>query len=556
MLLADSVNGDQTSVVRDVIVNGADCILKFERMDFRGQLRQFVRVTKSREMVHRRDLYEMVVQGGAVDVNSTGVLLRKDESGNVRPVPIRLFLHADSPHHYEFNARVIGSIKTSITDAIIDEQWSHYDPEMFTLSASSAVDEVQILQLDEYQLPSVGDLEIHKRFYVFENDDADQTYEMGQFVDRLGKRVKTEDGRGYMAMPFYQNISVLASHKERLKAALTLLKGTAIELEDYGNPLNDWKQLQQLAREWERRGDDYIFFSCPLAHPETVETYNCVFFEILLTFAEPKKSSQEKICPMREWLALPEAQTAAMIFRDLFYRSYQRERIYFEEHRRDAKGRTERVFTEAFDSNERGPVLWRHWYNTLSEMMWDLRAEERSRISVGPLPGGKSSAGEWYLAVPAYSAAPEFAWKLIQMIASPDRELQRIYHGVGLPTRASYYRTPSPGVTTSLVSPFFHISRNVLGDLVQNAFQRSTFPCYQKMTETISAHLQRLLELPAMPDNDRGGLEKRVESVMHHLLESMDYIRESMHCSKCQNHLQFSTKGDDGADLIEIQIRS
>jgi ABC-type glycerol-3-phosphate transport system substrate-binding protein len=168
-------------------------------------------------------------------------------------------------------------------------------------------------------------------------------------------------------------------------------------------------------------------------------------------------------------------------------------------------------------------------------MMWDLPEPERSAISVLPLPGNVTSAGEWYLAVPAYSAAPELAWEIIHMITSPDRELQRIYHGVGLPTRESYYRHSGPATPASLVSPFFHISRPMLKDLVESAFQRSRFPCYQKMTDTISAHLQRILELPAATGQLRTFVEEQVNSVIDHLLESIEYIRDSTKCSGCRS---------------------
>ena len=532
VLLSDYINGDQTSVVRDAIVNGADCILKFERMEFRGQLRHFIRGTKTREMTHLRDSYEMVVARGAVNVRSSGVLLRKDHSGNVHPVKIRLFLHADSPHHYEFNARLVGSIKTSLADAIVEEQWSHYDPEMFRLSAASAVDEVQVMQLDEYQLPNGADPDdVQQKFFVFRPDQIDgSTHDFGQLVERLGKRILTKDGCGYIAAPFYQNISVLACHKERMQLAAERINSSILEI-DKLTGTEAWFHLQKLAQSWESQGKEYLFFSCPFAQSETVETYNCLFFEILLTFRKPTEGD----CQLTDWLKQPEAKTAAHIFRDLCYRSHRHERDYFQRRAKTSEGSNLRVFSKEVDSNEHGPVFWRHWYNTLSEMMWDLPATERSAISVKPLPDNVTSAGEWYLAVPAYSAAPELAWQIIQMITSPDRELQRIYHGVGLPTRESYYRHSTPTTPASLVSPFFHIPRTLLRSLVDGAFQRSTFPCYQKMTETISAHLQQILELPASTDQDGTLITDQVDGIIDHLLESLEYIRDSTSCKTCRN---------------------
>ena len=530
ILLSDHVSGDRASVLRDVIVNGADCILKFEPMEFRGQVRHFVRATKTFDMIHRQDLYEMVVAKGAVDVRSTGVLLRKDMNGNVHPVKIRLFLHADSPRHNEFNARVKGAIVTSLADAIVEDQWSHYDPEMFRLSAFSGVDEVQVMQLDEYQLPSGADVDVAQRFFVFRPDKNDEPpHDFGQLVTRLGERIRTPDG-GYIAVPFYQNISVLAIHDHRLQSAAERI-GIDVKEIDGMNGSETWLCLRKIARAWESQGDEYLFFSCPFAQSQTVETYNCLYFEILLTFCQPQKNA----CGLMEWLGRPEAKIAAQIFRDLCYRSHRHERAYFENAGKPETGQRLRVFKADLDSNKCGAVLWRHWYNTLSEMMWDLPPSERSAISVIPLPGQKSSAGEWYLTVPAYSAAPELGWQIIQMITSPDRELQRIYHGVGLPTRESYYQHKAPSTPESLVSPFFHMPRDILRSLVDGAFQRSTFPCYQKMTDTISAHLQKILEMPASNSNEPGLPSAEVSSAVDHLLESMKYISDSIVCGRCGN---------------------
>jgi len=527
MLLADSAPGDQMPMLAEFIVNDADCVLHFDRFEVSGTMRQFVRTTKSRQMAHRRDLFELVVDRRGVHIEPHASLFRIDAAGNVRSVKIRLFLHADSPHHHDFNERLVGAIRTSLTDAEVEEQWSHYDPEMFRLSASSAVDEVQIMQLDEFQLPNPSDSEVGERLFLFRPEEAGEwRHDVGQLLDRLGKRILAEDGVSYMAVPFYQNISVLARHKQRLEGAEKLLGADGPELDKLDGAAA-WERLRDIAVKWELQGEEYQFFSCPFAQPQTVETYNCLFFEILRTYLPELPKSD---CQLVKWLMTPEAKQAAGIFRDLCYRSHRHELRYFEKAKPGPKGRKLRMFTAQFDSCEKGPVVWRHWYNTLSQMMWDLPAEERSAISVHPLPNQVTSAGEWYLIVPAYSAAPDLAWQIIQLITSPERELQRIYHGVGLPTRVSYYLHPSTPTPASLVSPFFHISRDTLRDLVNGAFQRSEFPCYQRMTETISAHLQKILDLPPQTQTI---LHDQVNSVMDHLSESMEYIRDSTVCRTC-----------------------
>jgi ABC-type glycerol-3-phosphate transport system substrate-binding protein len=143
-------------------------------------------------------------------------------------------------------------------------------------------------------------------------------------------------------------------------------------------------------------------------------------------------------------------------------------------------------------------IISRHWYNTLNQMMADLGSEKRASYSITMLPGfgaGQSymtTAGEWYLAVPAYSAAPEVAMDVIEYLTTPDNEMQRLHLGVSLPTRADYYSPDAPRMATDF-SPFFEMPRDALSNLVEGVFRRSDFPKYQAFAETLSSHLQRLL---------------------------------------------------------------
>lgn len=568
VLLADYVSGNQGSLLTDLIVNNADCVFQFEKLEFRGQTRQLVRVTKSRTMNHRRDAFELIVNRGAARIESYGALLRKDKSGNVHPVRIRLFLHADSPHHQEFNDRLIGAIKTSLSEAEMGDEWGRYDPEIFRLTASSAVDEIQVMQLDEFQLPSALDPDRDEQFFAFtpgqdtSNEDA---YAPDQYLERLAKRIRGVAGE-VIALPFYENISLLAHHGKRLQkaaeAGIPEDLAKTIKAEDIrdkeGNidlsrvkpDYQAWELLRYWAVKWDEQGENRIFFSCPLAQKDTVETYNCLFFEMLQSYSGPPPASE---CKLAEWLKDEKAKKAAHAFRDLCYRSHRYEQGFFRSPpgglrngRKAADPRTLRTFEASSDFYETGPVVWRHWYNTLSQMMWDLCDEERSQIRVHPLFGDVTTAGEWYLVVPAYSAAPELARQIIHMITAPDRELQRIYRGVGLPTRKSYYSQSEQLIPVSPVSPFFHLQRTKLQELVNRAFQRSMFPCYRQFSETISAHLQRILELPPQPWEP---MHQQINLIVDHLSESIQYIQQTAVCRVCKSK-------NAGLEFAQIQNHS
>lgn len=542
VMLADYVLGNQASLLTDLIVNNADCALQFDKLEFRGQIRQLVRVTKSHTLGHRRDAFELIVGRGGLRVEPYGALLRRDTAGIVHPVKIRLFLHADSPHHKEFNDHLVGAINTSISTAEVGEQMSHYDPEIFRLTASSAVDEVQVMQLDEFQLPDPSDPDTDQRFCALRLEAQGQAaYGPEQYLERLAKRIGTGSSGKLIALPFYENISLLAYHQGRLNAAVHAVTNSHLARfrdKDGNIDLSQargreaWEALRLCAVKWDtvggEKGEDRLFFSCPMAQQDTVETYSCLFFEMLHAYrGKPGKTD----CRLADWLKGQEVKDAAYAFRDLCYRSHRHEQQFFRTGAGAPGERRLRTFNTSSDSSDSGPVVWRHWYNTLSQMMWDLPDEQRSQMRVLPIFDDVTTAGEWYLVVPAYSAAPELAWQIIQMVTAPDRELQRIYRGVGLPTRQSYYSQSAQPLPVSPVSPFFHISRTKLGKLVNTAFQRSQFPCYQQFSETISAHLQRILELPPQHWDV---MHAQIDMIVDHLGESIDYIQKSVLCRVCR----------------------
>jgi hypothetical protein len=399
------------------------------------------------------------------------------------------------------------------------------------------------MQLDEFQLPDPSDPDTDRRFHSLRlGSQGLAVYGQEQYVERLAKRIGAANGK-VIALPFYENISLLAYHQERLNEAVRAVEKENNYLanfrDEHGNidlsqarGKEAWEALRLCAVKWDEKRRTGLFFSCPMAQPDTVETYNCLFFEILLAYCGRPNFDD---CGLTDWLKGKEVKEAAHAFRDLCYRSHRREQRYFTEAIVAPGQRKLRMFKSETESCDDGPVVWRHWYNTLSQMMWDLSDQQRSQMRVVPLFGDVTVAGEWYLVVPAYSAAPELAWQIIQMVTAPDRELQRIYSGVGLPTRRSFYSHSSQPVPVSPVSPFFHLSRSKLRELVRDAFQRSQFPCYQQFSETISAHLQRILELP--PD-DWKIMHPQIDAIVENLGESIRYIRDSVQCRACRDKKQ------------------
>jgi KaiC/GvpD/RAD55 family RecA-like ATPase len=536
----------KVSALTELALAEADCQVEFDIWEIGNKLHSVTRVLRCHEGKHRRDRFEILMDDSGLRIEpGVAALHRKDPGGTIRSVLVRSSLHADTLAQERYDARVMGAIGTSLTGrTAIEEQITHYDPALFSMHRSSAVDELQIIQLDEFQLPPTNSSRaegFHKlRFSALDGGPHPLSDRVKRFADRVLTRDKSGNITGCIALPYYENLSLLAYRKdvERFFPKSRLPSS---------NEAGGWDQLRDVCLEWQSgHPEPRVFFSCPIAHPQSIETYNCLFFEILLC-GRPIPTAG---CQLSEWLTPGPAKAAARIFRDLCYRSYRysyRESILNERAEKRGGyalgGREDEIENSPAPPFARGPYVWRHWYNTLNAYLAALRPEDRNRIKVQPLFNNITTAGEWYLALPAYSAAPEVGWDLIRLLTSYGRELQRVYLGVGLPTRRSFYGLPDDttsvaeskrgGVT--MLSPFFDLDLPVLQDMVQHAFQRSRFFCYGTFTETISAHLKRILELPEPSAKARrDGLYKEVDRVIENLVRNLAFVRADSTCEQCR----------------------
>jgi len=69
-----------------------------------------------------------------------------------------------------------------------------------------------------------------------------------------------------------------------------------------------------------------------------------------------------------------------------------------------------------------------------------------------PLPGGITTAGEWYWAMPTYTAAPDTGREIIEMLTNEEAEFNRLCNGVGLPTLKVHYQARGEGEAASFGS--------------------------------------------------------------------------------------------------------
>jgi KaiC/GvpD/RAD55 family RecA-like ATPase len=493
VIVAGDITGAGASALGAAFDAQSDCLLHFNRVGLKGATTTFVSAVKSRLMRHRSDAFELVIGPTAVKVQPAP-LFRVSPDGDVRPVRVHLFLNAETEDHLAENDKLVTTLRASVApDARLGTESRRYDPMLLGMAPFSAVDEMQVLQLDEFQLPTaaaaIAGVEMLWRFDVNRYQRA-----LEGRLPFLRNRVLTNDRKSFVAVPYYANISFLVVDEDRLNIALKEL--------NVERPPASWHELADLCDAWENAGKQGPFFLCPV-YGESVETYNCLFFEILYTLREP---NQEEIDDIAKWLEPQEARIAAGLFRRVCKRS------------RDRHSGT---------GQSRFGVVSRHWYNTLNQAISELTPKQRQQFTVQPLYGSRTTAGEWYLTVPAHSASPEVALKLIEVLTEPDRETQRVELGVGLPTRAAYYDEPE--AASASVSRYFDFKRSDLKPLFDRAIKRSSFRLYQQFAPTFSSHLRWIIDIadPPLGSEAKNYVDAEIERKLHSLVANIRFLRKS-----------------------------
>jgi KaiC/GvpD/RAD55 family RecA-like ATPase/ABC-type glycerol-3-phosphate transport system substrate-binding protein len=538
LLICEEQSLSMNSALQRPIIDNADCVIQFDRFEFRGKHRVMLKVLKSRGMMHRRESFDLSLNAKALEVNPSASLLRVMPSGQIEPIKVNLYLHSETTTQKKiYNQSLLSQVKSVLSPgADIVAQERVYMTRESSLASVATVDELQVYQLDEFQLPDVSecnnpDFPLH----IFGASNWDDKL-WGDLVPRLAERVRAPDG-SFIGLPYYENLSLLAFRKGVLDE-----KDTA-----------SWENLAKACKDWEEGNSDphKIFFDFPKV---TVENYTCLFWEILLSFEKlPERTGQ---CRLRSWLRSPAVVKAGKIYRQLCRRAHLAEvnKVSVDEDARNTEssaGQNDKESGEVvvkplvshqynslmtpIDVNTEA-VVWRHWYSTLNQMMSRLKVEERAAIKIISLPQGVTIAGEWFWGIPSHSAAPEIGLEIIKLLTKHDAELDRLHLGIGLPTRSTFYDSiEKPDAKSNLdevsVSPFFSMDAPSLKRLVGTAFRRSDFGCYARSFSAMAHYLQKIIELP---NNDEQEIERGINHCFNSFDRSIDFARPEWQCNKCR----------------------
>ncbi len=500
VITSDTVPRHGGTSLQQLLRDHANCLINFEKVAFRGS-REMMRVIKTRDMVHRRDSFELVADPVTFEMTAASSLLQMGERDRVTTIEVRLFLHAESDAQTTYNKFILRSIRSILTrEAYLATQNFAQSRQALSLGSVSSINELQVLQLDEFQLPehSNGRGTMRNEFHLLPREVWDEEA-WQDVIPRLRERVQS--GSSCTALPFYQNIGLLAYRQEVSASSAS-----------------SWEVLSRECSRWESENPQAqdVFFDFPKV---TGENYCALFIEILLWLAGKPEVLQSE-CSLQAWFTSDHAVKAACIM----HRLCQRAEALIHE-----GGSQNLQQPSPFRVNHQARV-WRHWYSTLNQMLGDMLPVERAQTTVVPLPGAISVAGEWFLALPRYSAAPDVGLKIIELYTSPEAEMDRVRYGVGLPVRSSFYRSIA-GSSSISVSPYFAMDGKDVLSIIENAFVRSSFACYTRQASMLSTHLKNVLSLPALEEHT---LEAAVRQRVNQLRDRLNGSAIPG-CSKCMS---------------------
>lgn len=531
LLICNDPIAHRGSVVQQSIVDNADVLVQTRRIPFRGTDRVALDVLKSRRMKHRPESFDVEIGRKGLELGSTGsAMLRVNPSGMVEPVPCLLYLHHESSIQREYNLQVLDSFRPVLSRrAKLNSKDRTHLVRAMRLNRFSTVDELQILQLDEFQAPELilgqdGKSALHTFKQASGDVDKAFFYSQAEMLHGLHGAADGDDN-ARAVFPYYQNVGLMAYRDK--------VPGVNAQI------VKSWEALAEACKKWESRPDRKkldLFFAFP---SRTDENYNTLFFEIALAMGMPPPTDQGE-CRLQKWLKADRLNDALVVLNRLCKRCHEKDtakRIKEESRRleqersgrRRSSGRSRDESVEAADITDDSAIVWRHWYTTLRAMIAPMDKTQAREIRVCLLPGKMAVAGEWYLAIPSYSAAPYVGLEVIKNLTDTGAEMDRLRRGVGLPMHKRFYEEGSGAPDSD--DDWFMLSRDQLRERMEKPFRRSHLGCYSRITRTLAQHLKRIIELPN--DEDDGRLKDNIRAITDHLANAISLLQGSAGCRTC-----------------------
>jgi len=154
IITCGEVDAQTESTLQRSVLDNANCLIQFERVEFRGSSRIMIRIIKTRDMTHRRECFELLSSPDSLEMKTVSSLVRIGPGGTISTISLRLFLHSESESQTVYNDSILRAVQSTLSeDARLEAENPIQANRALSLGASSSVDELQVLQIDEFQLP-------------------------------------------------------------------------------------------------------------------------------------------------------------------------------------------------------------------------------------------------------------------------------------------------------------------------------------------------------------------------------------------------------------------
>ncbi len=484
LLSGEFQDKDTDPSILERIFSRSDVCLSLDEIDHSSSKRTVVHVLKSRGMHHVSEHFDLLNENGSLTVGNRSRLLRIIDGKVVGSISVNLHLHIEGELGHAYNTRIKRSLQPLLASKVnVDSGDRTQVMRAVGMSAYASADNLQILQIDEGRISEcVGNSRRASKMHAFESSDFEKIF----VESKSSNPLYSDDGTATL-FPYLQNIALLASDQ-------------SVGLDR----LNSWESLCNYVSKWETdcdpSGNDICFwFDCG-----KIETYVCFFLEVCLSCGA---SGPIKSTKFGKWLRENEGFMAASI--DRFWLLGHRA------HRLRPLGSVlQSCQVSGYDPNKKNPLIWRHWFSSLSEMLEKFPRDSLESLEISLLPGGVAVAGQWYLGIPLYSASPAVGYQLIQSLISPCEQEVRVNEGIGLPTLMRYYEDRKGG---TLSCRNFELPADETLSSLRSALRRSDFTDYRYVAEKVGFHLKKCLDVKDGLHSGKESLRKRFRVMVDEL---------------------------------------
>jgi KaiC/GvpD/RAD55 family RecA-like ATPase len=480
--------------LQQFLIDNAARFIELQRFVHGGKQRALLRVVQSPGMRHKRDAFELRMRSdGRLHLDSRPSLFEPSENG-VQPVAgIQLYLQTESLQQQRYNTRIRDQLRAVMVSSVEVENQDHLSGigDLSQLGLS-VVDKLQLLQIDgfrlngnqaSHKLPQLHELELSN---LYDAKGVQKSEFSKRFLPQFTERML--QGDKLVAVPYYDNLSFLVGHEERLKKV-----GLSFES-------LSWEDIAEECDKVGDKEDSAPFFDFPQV---SNENYNTLFMEILF---QQSKNPVRSIAELKTLLKSELGRKAIRLFYRLGHaaRRYHLKKIEESEDFKHGK-------INLMSPRELGPsrylvcsqsTVWRHWFTTYHQMLSygglrgqkDFSIQDPDQLSLRALPGEWTTAGEWYLCIPEHCAVPAAGNSVLELLINEAADRERFELGVGLPVHRQAYSQNLEKVktvrSTELTVGFFHSIQQ------DPKIDRSQLDGYTIYAPFLGSWLQRLLGIP------------------------------------------------------------